>query len=395
MLKSNLKARVKSSKFIYTLYYLLGSFFLRVMSVFIKRDPNLLLFVSYGGKKYDDSPRKVYEYLLSRKEYSDLEMVWAFDAPENYPEVNSKIRIDSLRFFKTALKAGYWITNSSISRGLNYRKRTTKNIFFTHGMTGIKRIGNDLNSKEGTYSLAFKERFDYIFIEGYEEVPILTQAWGYAPDVFKRTGLPRNDDLYQVSEQEIIAIKEKLLLPAGKKIILYAPTFREQSRDEFKANVLSFPFHIEKWEQELGEEYVLLITAHYEVSRYLDEIHETDFVRNMFGYPVLNDLLKVADILITDYSSVVFDYSLLERPILCYGYDYEEYNSQRGFYIDIRNLFSQGVIEEEETLINTIKRLDYQEECLFTKKNIKDKYVYCDGHAAENAVKIIFEDAEK
>lgn len=390
MKKSNIKALIKSNRSLYTLYYWGFSSVLRMIGVFVKTDPDTILFVSYGGKKYDDSPRKIFEYLKTQPEYKKLKLIWAFIDSEAYPEVKEKVRIDSLQYYLAALKAGYWITNSSASRGLNFRKRSTKNILFEHGMAGIKKLGKDINSKEGTFSLAFKEVFDYVFIEGKKEVPILTKAWDVSPDLFRCTGLPRNDDLFEVSTYEIRAIKRKLHLPPDKKILLYAPTFREQSRDKNKQNVLRFPFQINKWEKELGNDFILLITAHYEVSRYLNEIGDTGFVRNMFGYPVLNDLLKVSDILITDYSSIVFDFSVLERPILCYGYDYEEYNAERGFYIDINTLFSHGVIKKEEELIETIKHMKYKDECKYTKNNIKEKYVFCDGKATENAIKVIF-----
>ena len=147
---------------------------------------------------------------------------------------------------------------------------------------------------------------------------------------------------------------------------------------------------LNKWKGVLGEEYVLLITAHYEVAKLLDSLPENDFVFNAFGYPELNDLLKVADILISDYSSVVFNYAILERPIYCYGYDYEEYLAQRGFYTDINQLFCDGVIREEETLIHRIAHIDYNAQCMFTRENIKEKYIAACGDAARKSVEIIF-----
>ena len=133
-----------------------------------------------------------------------------------------------------------------------------------------------------------------------------------------------------------------------------------------------------------------MITAHYEVERLLDTIPNNEFIFNVFNYPVLNDLLKITDIMITDYSSIVFDYSILERPIFCYGYDYEEYMENRGTYNDLNTLFSHGVIQNEDELISQIKSIDYEKECSFTKERIKDRFIASYGNATEKATKLVF-----
>lgn len=389
-MKSRLKAIIKSSRVIYTIYYCLGSFFLRFIGIFIKTDPGLILFVSYGGQKYDDSPRVMYEYMEQEGLFSHFHYVWAFTDPEAFPKIKHKVKIDSLQYYIAALKAGYWITNSSASRGLNFKKDATKNILFQHGMAGIKRIGIDIQNKEGTYRQSFKENFDMIFVEGRKEIDILQRAWGVEKDRFYQTGLPRNDDLIGVGKSEVEQIKEKLKLPFDKKVILYAPTFREHNRSKNKQNYLPMPFDFNQMQARLGEKYVLLITAHYEVAELLGDLPDNGFVYNAFKYPELNDLLKVADLLVSDYSSVVFDYSILERPILCYGYDYDSYVKDRGFYTDLEKLFSHGVLRTQEDLESAILTMDYETECLYTKNNIKEKYIASAGNAAEKAAKIIF-----
>ena len=173
-------------------------------------------------------------------------------------------------------------------------------------------------------------------------------------------------------------------------MILYAPTFRESSRADDGRNALGIPINFTKWKSVLEQEYVLLVTAHYEVAKLLDKLPQNDFVFNAFKYPVLNDLLKVSDILISDYSSIVFDYSILERPIFCYGYDYESYCKERGLYADLNKLFSKGVLHTEEELLHEITCLDYAAECEYTKRYIKDEYIASYGNAAAKAVKMIF-----
>lgn len=390
-MKSKIKAFVKRNKFIYSLYFYLGSFLLKFLGFFIKTDPNLILFISYGGQKYDDSPRVVYEYLQKHPVSPDHQYVWAFIEPDKFPQVENRIKVDTLRYYIVAMRAGTWITNSSASRGLNFRKKKTKNYCFTHGMTGIKKIGIDVEQFDKAFRIGYQEQFDGIFVEGTKEIPILAHAWQMDPSVFFTTGLPRNDDLVQVTNQEVVQIKERLGISADKKVILYAPTFREFSRAEDGRNALGIPLNFARWEKELGDEYVMLITAHYEVAKLLDELPQNDFVINAFKYPELNDLIKVADILISDYSSIVFDYSILERPIFCYGYDYDSYAVERGLYTDLEELFSQGVLRTEDALLNAIMKIDYEAECAYTKKYIKEEYIAAYGNATEKAVQVIFE----
>lgn len=216
------------------------------------------------------------------------------------------------------------------------------------------------------------------------------RAWGKNPEVFRTTGLPRNDDLATVTDEEIGSIKARLGIPLNKKVILYAPTFREFSRADDGRNALGIPIDFKKWEAALGEEYVMLITAHYEVAKLLDELPKNSFVINAFKYPVLNDLIKVSDILVSDYSSIVFDYAIMERPVLCYAYDYDSYSVERGLYTDLEKLFYDGVLRTEEALLNAVVNMDYDAECAYTRENIKNEYLASYGNAAEKAVEVIF-----
>lgn len=391
-MKSKIKAFVKQNKFIYNVYFHLGSLFLRFLGLFVKVDPNLILFISYGGQKYDDSPRVVYEYLLKHPVSSKHKYVWAFMEPDKFSQVAQKVKVDTLSYYITAMRAGYWITNSSASRGLNFRKKSTRNMLFTHGLTGIKKIGVDIHESEKAFKIGFDEHFDAIFVEGKKEIPLLAHAWQMDPSIFHTTGLPRNDDLAAVTGAEIQSIKDRLGIPQSKKVILYAPTFREFSRAKDGRNALGIPIDFSKWEATLGQEYVLLVTAHYEVAKLLDELPKNDFVVNAFQYPELNDLIKVSDILISDYSSIVFDYSIMERPIFCYGYDYDTYSVERGLYTDLEQLFSHGVLRTENEVLKAIQRIDYGKECEYTRCHIKNEYIASYGNAAEKAVQIIFKE---
>ena len=133
--------------------------------------------------------------------------------------------------------------------------------------------------------------------------------------------MPRNERLWHSTEDERIEIRNKLGISQGKKVILYAPTWRD-SKDGGKSYEIKPPIHFDKWKKQLGEEYIVLFRAHHQTTKVLGIIYD-DFVRNASDYPDVNDLLIASDILITDYSAIAFDFCILCKPIFCYAYDYD------------------------------------------------------------------------
>lgn len=399
-MKSKIKQMVKANKKIYSLYFYIGSFFFRLLGYFIKTDDNLVLYVVYGGQRYDDSPRFIYEYLMKNRKnskYKKLKHVWAFDdlnqmKKENVP-VDNMVKIDSFQYYISALKAKYWITNSSASRGLDFKKKKTINIMFQHGTAGIKMIGADLKQNNESFGNAFNEKFDYIFIEGKQEEEILKRAWKLHDFEFTNIGLPRNDDLVNKDFNDVANLKIKLGIPLNKKVILYAPTYREYNKDSSCAIFLKPPIDFDKWFSVLGNEYILLLTAHYEVAKLMNIPKTHPFVINAFKYPYINDLILVSDILISDYSSIIFDYSIVGRPIISYAYDYDAYKNERGIYPGYEQIFSHGIMKCEDEVINYLHSLsseEYKKECDYTCNNIRDKYISNYGNSTEKSVKIIF-----
>ena len=176
-------------------------------------------------------------------------------------------------------------------------------------------------------------------------------------------------------------------IPEGKKVILYAPTWRDSS-DLGKNYDMSVPINWETWRKELADDYVLLIRTHPLTTKLLN-VKFDDFIRYFSDYPDVNDLMIAADIMISDYSSIIFDYAILGRPIICFGYDYDEYVKHRGFYFDLDKEFPSGIVRTETDVLNLIKNMNYQEEC---KKTIamKNKFVQYGGNATERCVSALF-----
>lgn len=374
---------LKTNKIIYNIYVFNFNFILRILRIFVKVNDNIILINSFGGKKYDDSPRVIFEYMKTQKKYKKYNIYWAFHNPDYFEvEGAEKIKIDTLQYFIIALKAKYWITNSSIERGLRFKNKNTIYINTWHGTT-IKKMGKDLPIN------AFNVRAskcDVMYAQSKYDIDIFSRAFNIPKEKFALVGLPRNDELFSVSKQEIEEIKEKLNIPKNKKVILYAPTYREDKRDK-EGCIIAPPINKDKWKKLLSEEYVVLFRAHYEVNKVLG-IKNDQFIYNLSDYNNLNELMKISDILISDYSSIIFDYSILNRPIYSYAYDYKEYLEKRGIYIDIKKELPNGICETEDELLKKIKKCDFEKEKTKTEAFSK-KYIETDGNARIYIDKII------
>ena len=384
-MKQKLVNFLKYNKVAYAVYYRVMSFCMNVLKLFIKTDDKLILFNSFAGRKYDDSPKAIFEEMRKDPRFKGYRLVWAFHQPEKYQvDGAEKIKTDGLHYFKTALAARVWVTNSSVERGLNFTGKHTFYFNTWHG-TPMKKMGTDIGAGNTSFGNKGDSHFDVMMSQGHFETDVFSRSFGIPKEKFLEAGLPRNDILANYTDEQRQTIRSRLGIKQDQTVILYCPTFREYDKDESLGVVMAPPMDLKKWEQELGEGYVLLMRAHYEVSKVMN-IEENSFVRNMTEYPDLNDLYIAADILISDYSSVFFDYSITGKPMLHFCYDYDKYSSKRGMYFDIREKISGGINEDQ--VIELIKSIDIIAE---SKKTVlfRDEFVNFYGSAAKAAVDCI------
>ena len=202
-----------------------------------------------------------------------------------------------------------------------------------------------------------------------------------------RCGMPRNEELWLADDEKKTLMREKLGLPVDKKVILYAPTWRE-STDGGKSYEIKPPIHFDVWKKELGSEYIVLFRAHHQTTKVLGVKYD-DFVRDASDYPAVNDLMIASDMLITDYSAIAFDYAVLCKPIFCYAYDYETYLAERGTYFDIDDRYPNKSCRTEDELLSRIKSIDYELECSNTRR-FRDEFIQYGVGATESCVKAEF-----
>ena len=372
---------LKHNAVIQKLYRVIMSFVFRVWGALLPIDDKLVIFVSFMGMGFNDSPKAIYDYMQAHPEYKKYRCVWAFEHPEKFPDLET-VKIDTPAYFKTALKAKYWITNTNIERGLRFKKKNQVYLNTWHGIA-LKHIGNDV---EGRNDFNF-DTVNHLVVSGDHDEKVWKSAFNAKESTFLRCGMPRNEELWLADEKKKTLMREKLGLPADKKAILYAPTWRE-STDGGKSYEIKPPIHFDVWEKELGSEYIVLFRAHHQTTKVLG-VQYDEFVRDASDYPAVNDLMIASDMLITDYSAIAFDYAVLCKPIFCYAYDYETYLAERGTYFDIDDRYPNKSCRTEDELLSRIKNIDYELECSNTRR-FRDEFIQYGIGATEACVKAEF-----
>ena len=378
---------MKHNKILLGCYRLFGNCLSGLLRMTTKKDPKTILFMSFGGQKYDDSPRSIYEEIREDAFFSNYNLVWAFTDPDKQPDIRcKKIKTDTFTFYRTAISAKYWIHNSNMERGLKLKGKGTFEINTNHGIP-VKFYGKDIRGTDSFESYSKRAEDIYYCAQSEYERSIYVRSIGADPAKFLMFGLPRNDSLYKYSEQDIRRIRTNLGIPENKSIILYAPTYREYDRDEFNACYINPPINKEKWRRILDHEYVVLFRAHYEVLNVMG-INDDGFFYNVSDYPYLNDLIIVADLLITDYSSIMYDFSITDKPIFSFCYDYDIYAKKRGLYLDYKREFPGRLNINEEELLTEILEYDPAERAKMTI-SFHNKYATFSGNASKQVVSFL------
>lgn len=370
-----------------------------IFSYIIPVDPKLVLFESGIGKQFADSPRMIYEKIVNKE--LDYKKVWVYN--KNYrfnDEQTKKIKRLSPAYYYYLLRAGYWVNNQNFP---TYIKKPSKTLYLQtwHG-TPLKKMLHDIENIQGRsddylerVSSAIKQ-WDYLISPSSYASDKFRSAFQYEGSILE-TGYPRNDILYSENKKEIASkIKNRLNLPGDKKVILYAPTFRDDQTSKNNKFLFNINMDLNLMKERLGDDYIILLRMHVVISNKLSIDPElADFVKNVSNYPDIQDLYLISDILITDYSSTMFDFANTRRPILFYTYDLDKYKEDlRGFYMDFELEAPGPFVFDTEEIIDAVENIEEIKAIYKEKYQVfYNKYCYLDdGKAAERVVKQIFGD---
>ncbi|MFV0288612.1 MAG: CDP-glycerol glycerophosphotransferase family protein [Mycoplasmatales bacterium] len=337
---------------------------------------NKIFFESFLGKDYSDNPKYIYEYLLNNN--YQYKYVWSFKKDKTIKIFGAKsVKKMSLKYLYDLATAKYIINNSRMP--LKWRKRQKQIYVQTWHGTPLKRLVYDMenitlpNTNKETYYKNFTKdvnKWNYLVSPNEYSTSIFQQAFQYQGQIIK-SGYPRNEVLYDVKEEEIVNLKKQLNIDITKKVILYAPTFRDNKYVKKSHYIQDINIDLTKLKVSLGENIILLLKNHYLVKE-INYKYENNDIIDVSAYDNINDLYQVSDLLITDYSSVFFDYLNLQKPVIFYQYDQQEYQDDiRGFYIPLEDL-PGAVVTEEEELYQELQKIKFTK--YITYKEFLNKY---------------------
>lgn len=388
-IKNILKGNVK----ILNLAWRLGRYFLLFVGKFVRVNQKSMIFCSLGGRGFNDSPKVIYDAICSDPYFNEWNLIWVFTDPDkmSIPR-GKKIKVDTLQFFLTILKTKVWICNSHMDRGFNLRRKENLYVETWHG-SPLKKIEgeenkNSLHTKPRRNLRSLDETTIRCAQSAYDQ-EIFSRIWNASKNSFIMCDLPRNDELTRYTEPQVKSIKSKLKIAEGKKVIFYTPTYREYLVNENNEVYIAPPIDFGKWKRLLGDEYVVMVRAHYAVVESLN-LKENDFLKDVSTYSSINDLYAISDMMISDYSSTFIDYSIFERPMFCFAYDFDEYDSLRGFYIDMKTELPCDIDYDEDSLLKHILNLNY-EDAITRAKAFHNRFAPNAGHATEAIIKLIKE----
>lgn len=364
-----------------------------------------VLYIAFHGRGYLDNPMALHQYMLKEPRFSDYQFIWVLKKPDELPTGlprTKAVKYLSLPYFIALASSKYWISNCKLP---NYILKKPTQIYLQtwHG-TPLKRLAHDIIVPKGTtfyrsgltetqmhqtYDVDVK-KYTYMISPSQFTTTVFQSAFQIEKERLIETGYPRNDKLMTTSSKEVQKIKAAMNLPIDKKVILYAPTWRDNSFVT-KGYTFQLEVHFDLWKEILGEEYIVLFKPHYLIVNTFSMEKYQGFVYPMKATMDIADLYVISDVLITDYSSVFFDYAILKRPIYFYMYDLDNYQSElRGFYIDIYKDLPGQVWQEEKQMLEAIKtnQYDYQRLETFNQhfNNMED------GHASKRVVDIVFKE---
>ncbi len=362
----------------------------------------MIVFEALHGKRYAGNVKAIYEQMLADDNYSDFRFVWAFSDVEAHAFLRENPRTAVIqkggkKYYRHYATARFWVNDVSVP---DFFKPGKHQIYIEtwHG-TPLKRLGCDILTNSDPRQSAARmhrryrtkgKKITYFLSPSPYYTEKLTSAFQldkyHNEKAMTETGYPRNDALIRCTDEDIYRLREKFGIPEGKKTILYTPTWRDSQFSSDSGFEYKEALNLEHFMEALGDEFILLFRAHHQVGL-SDIIKESGSVIDVTSEDDVNDLYLVSDLMITDYSSTLYDYANLKRPMVFYMYDLEQYKEEiRGFYMDINEL-PGPIVKTEEALVSAVKK--QFEDFIYDEKYeaFNQKFnPYEDGHSAERVL---------
>ena len=372
--------------------FLIAYYLTRIYAWIIPIRKNRFVFLSMGGNSYGDSVKCLSDYISENHE--NEEIVWAFS--NHYFEKvdcrHKKVIFGSLKYYYYVISSKYYISNCYAPFMLIKRKGQV--VLQTWHGTALKRIGKDsVDSDHTKFENVIKPD---VIKRGNKQTDIFISGSTFMTEVYHRallyskeislTGTPRTDVFFNNRNEIIEKVKRSFGIEDSCKVILYAPTFRPGGSFEYYDIDLSCIKDF--FSKKEGHEYVIMVRLHPNIAAKSEDLMKFlsyDYINASF-YPDMQDLLCATDVLITDYSSVMFDFMFTYRPVIMYTPDKDIYN--RGFYFDTGKLPFIKITNNNE-IVKELSQYDY-EKYKFGIMDFCNKYGFVeDGKATERVYNLL------
>lgn len=360
-----------------------------LMRVFPIRKDKIVI-SSYLGQGYGDNAKYIVEQLL--KQDTPYDIVWLVrNMSTEFPQGVRKVSYLSVRSVYEQATARVWIDNR---RKPGYvRKRKGQFYLMTwHGGIGLKKVEEDAaDSLPPSYIAAAKRdsRMADLFLSNSKWVTDeYRKAFWYEGRIVE-IGFPREDIFYRERLETVRRIKSQLGISEDAKIVLYAPTFRQNIGEEpLLTYQINWERVIENCRKRFGGEWKGLIRLHPNLLLVQDKLSLPEMVKNVTAYPDMQELLLASDILISDYSSCIFDFAITKRPVFLYTPDLSEYLKNRDLYFDLRHL-PFPLAESEEALADVLIQFNAEKYRDDLREFMDACGVVSGGNAAEATAEMI------
>jgi CDP-glycerol glycerophosphotransferase len=355
-------------------------------------DPNLAVFAAYWYRSYACNPRAIYE--KARELVPGMRGVWVMrpDTIGDLPPGVEGVVANTREYYDLIARAGVLVNNVNFPNHLV--KREGQVHVMTHHGTPLKKMGLDeqdspvLSARKDFPGLMRRcARWDYSVSSNVFSTLIWERVYPL-PYESLETGYPRNDVLVNASEEDVAAARAALGIEPGQTAVLYAPTHREQQKGSF-THVLD----VARFAEGLGSDHVLLVRTHYfyGADPVLESLHQKGRIRDVAAHPSIEQLCLAADVLVTDYSSLMFDYAVLDRPIVIHAPDWEAYRVVRGTYFDLMAEPPGPVTRTEDELLEVFRARGRGDEA---RAAFRAKFCSLeDGRAADRVVRRVWPSA--
>ena len=365
--------------------------------IFIPINKNKIVFCNYYGNGYGDNAKYLCDDL--RKQNLNFDLVWLLkNELIEKSEFPKEVRVVEYKSFKALYEmatAKVWIDNSR-KEFYPIKRKNQYYIQTWHASMGLKRIEKDAKESLSSSYIKLAKRDSQmcdLMISGSRfRYNLYKNSFWYDGEILK-SGTPRCDLFFHNNDNLKIKVLKELNIPLHKKVVLYAPTFRKNvGIDFFK---IRYEEIIDELKEKFGGDWIFLNRLHPNIAELADDFKYNNNFYNASHYSDMQELLAITDVLITDYSSSMFDMALRKKICLLYAPDLDKYiNDDRGLYFDYRKLPFNSATSLDE-LKSNIQEFDLDE----YKSNIESFHqqigVYEDGGASRRIVDRIKEICEK